>query len=63
MEDLLIVKDMYEPIGRSKIPKGVLESDWKGHDDYLTMCRCKCPSACGERHECPRNVAEAVGSV
>jgi hypothetical protein len=29
MEDLLIVKDLYEPIDKSEIPKGVLESDWK----------------------------------
>ena len=29
MEDLLIVKDLYEPIKRAKIPMGVLESEWK----------------------------------
>ena len=29
MEDLLIVKDLYEPIDRAKIPTGVLESEWK----------------------------------
>ena len=29
MEDLLIVKDLYEPIDRAEIPRGVLESDWK----------------------------------
>ena len=27
MEDLLIVKDLYEPIDRAEIPKGVLDSD------------------------------------
>ena len=26
MEDLLIVKDLYEPIDRAEIPKGVLDS-------------------------------------
>ena len=29
MEDLLIVRDLYEPIDRSEIPKGVLESEWR----------------------------------
>ena len=29
MEDLLIVKDLYEPIDRAEIPKGVVESEWK----------------------------------
>ena len=29
MEDLLIVKDLYEPIDRKEIPTGVIESDWK----------------------------------
>ena len=29
MEELLIVKDRYEPIERAEIPTGVLESDWK----------------------------------
>ena len=29
MEDLLIVKDLYEPIHKSEIPTGVLESKWK----------------------------------
>ena len=29
MEDLLIVKDLYEPIDRAEIPTGVLESEWK----------------------------------
>mgnify|MGYP000748247413 CR=1 FL=1 len=29
MEDLLIVKDLYEPVEREKIPTGVLESEWK----------------------------------
>ena len=28
MEDLLIVKDLYEPIDRETIPTGVLESEW-----------------------------------
>ena len=28
MEDLLIVKDLYEPINRAEIPKGVVESEW-----------------------------------
>ena len=29
MEDLLIVKDLYEPIDRKDIPIGVIESKWK----------------------------------
>ena len=29
MEDLLIVRDLYEPIDRAEIPKGVVESEWK----------------------------------
>ena len=29
MEDLLIVKDLYEPISKSDIPTGVIESEWK----------------------------------
>ena len=29
MEDLLIVKDLYEPIGKELIHTGVLESEWK----------------------------------
>ena len=29
MEDLLIVKDLYELIDRAEIPKGVVESEWK----------------------------------
>ena len=29
MEDLLIVKDMYEPIDKAEISTGVLESKWK----------------------------------
>ena len=29
MEDLLIVKDLYEPVERELIPVGVLESEWK----------------------------------
>jgi transposase InsO family protein len=29
MEDLLIVKDLYEPIERETIPRGVIESEWK----------------------------------
>ena len=29
MEDLLIVKDLYEPVKRVDIAMGVLESDWK----------------------------------
>ena len=29
MEDLLIVKDLYEPIDKSDIPIGVIESEWK----------------------------------
>ena len=29
MEDLLIVKELYEPINRAEIPMGLLESDWK----------------------------------
>ena len=29
MEDLLIVKDLYETIDRSEIPIGVLEFEWK----------------------------------
>ena len=29
MEDLLIVKDLYEPIDREHIPTGVLEFEWK----------------------------------
>ena len=29
MEDLLIVKDLYEPIDREQIPTRVLESEWK----------------------------------
>lgn len=29
MEDLLYVKDLYEPILSKTIPTGVLESDWK----------------------------------
>ena len=29
MEDLLIVRDLYEPIDRSEIPKGVLETEWR----------------------------------
>ena len=29
VEDLLIVKDLYEPVDRAKIPRGVLESGWK----------------------------------
>ena len=28
MEDLLIVKDLYQPIDRSHIPTGVLEFEW-----------------------------------
>ena len=29
MEDLLIVKDLYEPIEKEDIPRGVIESEWK----------------------------------
>ena len=29
MKDLLIVKDLYEPIDREVIPTGVIESKWK----------------------------------
>ena len=29
MEDLSIVKDLYQPIDRSEIPMGVLEFEWK----------------------------------
>ena len=29
MEDLLIVRDLYEPIDMKEIPRGVLESEWK----------------------------------
>ena len=29
MEDLLIVKDMYQPIDKSDIRTGVIESEWK----------------------------------
>ena len=29
MEDLLIVKDLYEPIEKEDIPRGVVESEWK----------------------------------
>ena len=29
MEDLLIIKDLYEPIDREQIPTRVLESEWK----------------------------------
>ena len=29
MEDLLIFKDLYEPIDRAEIPMRVLESEWK----------------------------------
>ena len=29
MEDLLIVKGLYELVEREKIPTGVLESEWK----------------------------------
>ena len=29
MDDLLIVKDLYEPIDIQEIPTGVLESEWK----------------------------------
>ena len=29
MEDLLIVRDLYEPIDNAEIPKGVIESEWK----------------------------------
>ena len=29
MEELLIVKDLYEPIDKVEIPTGVLESEWK----------------------------------
>ena len=29
MEDLLIVKDLYEPIEKEVIPNGVVESEWK----------------------------------
>ena len=28
MEDLLIVKDLYEPVDRADIPRGVLVSEW-----------------------------------
>ena len=29
MEDLPIVKDLYEPIEKEDIPRGVIESEWK----------------------------------
>ena len=29
MEDFLIVKDLYEPIEKEDIPRGVIESKWK----------------------------------
>ena len=29
MEDLLIVKDLYEPIEKNDMPIGVIESEWK----------------------------------
>ena len=29
MENILIVKDLYEPIDREEMPTGVLESEWK----------------------------------
>ena len=29
MDDLLMVKDLYEPVEREQIPIGVLESEWK----------------------------------
>mgnify|MGYP000674524206 CR=1 FL=1 len=29
MEDLLIIKDLYEPIDREQIPSGELEYEWK----------------------------------
>ena len=29
MEDLLIIKDLYEPINKEQIPTWVLESEWK----------------------------------
>ena len=29
MEDLLFVKDLYEPVMKKEIPTGVIESEWK----------------------------------
>ena len=29
MEDLLIVRDLYEPIDRREIPTGAIESEWR----------------------------------
>ena len=37
------------------------EQEGSGH--RKTMCRFQCPLACGERHKCPRDVAETVKVV
>ena len=29
MEELLIIKDLYEPVDKEQIPTGVLEFEWK----------------------------------
>ena len=50
MEVLLIVKVLYELVGRGEIPWGVLESEWKllNRKVVATMLRCECSSTRGK---------------
>ena len=42
MEDLLIIKDLYEPVDREQIPTGVLESEWNllNRKTFATIWQC-----------------------
>ena len=61
MQDLIIVRDLYEPIDRANIPTGVIESEWKnpkqkGCGNHKIVCRHKYPTTCSKRYKCPRVV-------
>ena len=53
MEDLLIVKDLYEAVDREQLPTRVLESEWKllnrkAMATIRQFIECQSPLACGK---------------